>query len=90
MLSKAQGERFKIIAENTPQMNKALQVLFQYILNGRLHLKDRHMKKLKPHRNFIRNVADAKLTAINRKLQTGGSIFQKILTTVLPLLAAIL
>jgi len=90
MLSKARGERFKMIAENTPQMNRALQILFNYILKGRLKLKDRHIKKLKPHKKFIRNVAKAKLSTINRKVQTGGSIFQQILTTVVPLLAAIL
>lgn len=90
MLSKARGERFKIITENTPRMNKAIQILFKYILNERLNLKERHIKKLKPHRKFIRNVANAKLSTINRKVQTGGSIFQQILTTVVPLLAAIL
>ena len=90
MLSKAKGQRFKIIMENTPEMVKAIQVLFRYILNSRLKLQDKHVNKLKPHRNYIRKIARASHKAIKRTVQTGGSIFSEILSTVLPLIPALL
>ena len=90
MLSKAKGQRFKIIMENTPEMVKAIQVLFRYILNGRLKLQDKHVNKLKPHRNYIRKIARGSHKTIKRTVQTGGSIFSKILSTVLPLIPALL
>ena len=64
MLSKAKGQRFKIIMENTPEMVKAIQVLFRYILNSRLKLQDKHVNKLKPHKNYIRKIARASHKAI--------------------------
>ena len=90
MLSKAKGQRFNIIMENTPAIAKAIQILFQYILNGRLKLQDRHVKKLKPNRVYIRKIATGRHSAIKRSVQTGGSIFSTILTTVLPLIPTLL
>ena len=91
MLSKAKGKNFKILLGNTPDiMIKALKVLFRYILNGTLKLQDKHLKKLKPHRNFIRRIARSPHKTIKTTVQKGGSILQTILNTVLPLLPALL
>ncbi len=90
MLSRAKGKNFKILLGNTPDMMKALKVLFQYILNGRLRMQDNHVRKLKPHRNFIRRIARSPHKSIKTKVQKGGSILQTILNTVLPLLPALL
>ena len=90
MLSKAKGKNFKILIGNTPDMAKALKVLFRYILNGRIKMQDKHVKKLKPHRNFIRKIARSPQKTIKTTIQKGGSILQTILNTVLPLLPALL
>lgn len=90
MLSKAKGRNVDVILNNTPDMTKALKVLFRYILNGSLKLKNKHIKKLKSHRNFIRKIANGRHKAIKTTIQKGGSILQTILNTVLPLLPALL
>ena len=90
MLSKAKGKNFKIILGNTPDMAKALKVLFQYILSGALKLQNKHVRKLKPHRNFIRKIAQSPHKTIKATVQKGGSIFQTILNAVLPLIPALL
>lgn len=90
MLSRAKGKNFKILLGNTPDMAKALKVLFQYILSGRLRMQDKHVRKLKPHRNFIRRIAQSPHKTIKTTVQKGGSILQTILNTVLPLLPALL
>ena len=90
LLSKAKRKNLIIILKNTPKMLKAIKVLCRYILNGTIRLENKHVKKLKPHRKFIKNLADGSHKAINTKIQKGGSIFQSILRTVLPLISAIL
>jgi hypothetical protein len=90
MVSKAKGERFKIIMENTAQMIKVIQILFRHILNGRIKLREKHIKKLKPHKKFIRRIASGSHKTIKPVVQKGGSILQAILRTVLPLLPALL
>lgn len=90
MLSKAKGKNFSIIVKNTPDMAKALKVLCRYILNGTIKLQDKHVKKLKPHRKFVRKVANSSHNTIKTTVQKGGSILQTILSTVLPLLPALL
>ena len=90
MISKAKGKNFKILLGNTPDVAKALKVLFQYILSGRLKMQDIHVKKLKPHRKFIRKIAQSPHKSIKTVVQKGGSILQTILNTVLPLLPALL
>ena len=90
MISKTKGKNFKILLGNTPDVGKALKVLFQYILNGRLKMQDNHVKKLKRHRNFIRKIAQSSQKTIKTAVQKGGSILQTILNIVLPLLPALL
>ena len=90
MLSKAKGRRFSIILNNTPDITKALRVLFRYVLNGTLKLQDNHLKKLKRHRNFVRKVAEGSDATIKRHVQRGGNILKSILNTVLPLLPMLL
>ena len=90
LLSKAKVEKYSIIVNNTPNMAKALKVLCRYILNGTIQLKPSHVKKLKPHRNFIRKIARSPDKAIKATVQNGGNILQNILSTVLPLIPALL
>ena len=90
MLSKAKRNNAVIILKNTPDMHKAIKALCRYILNGTLRLEKKHVKKLKPHRKFIKSLAKGTNKSINTKVQKGGSIFQTILKTVLPLIPAIL
>ena len=90
MLSRVKGKNFKILLGNTPDMSKALHVLFRYILNGTLKLQAKHVRKLKPHRKFIRKIAQSPRKTIKTTVQKGGSILQTILNTVLPLLPALL
>ena len=90
MLSKAKGKNFNIIVKNTPDMAKAIKVLCRYILNGTLKLGEKHVKKLKPHRKFIRKIVNSGHKAIKTHVQKGGNIIQSILNTVLPLIPALL
>ena len=90
MLSKTKRKNMIIILKNTPNIHKAIKVLCRYILNGTLSLEQKHTKKLKPHRKFIKSMADGTHKSINTRIQKGGSIFQTILKTVLPLIPAIL
>lgn len=90
LLSKTKRKNLIVILKNTPELHKAIKVLFRYILNGTIQLEKKHVKKLKPHRKFIKALADGTHKAINTKIQKGGSIFQTILKTVLPLIPAIL
>lgn len=90
ILSKAKGENYKVLIKNTPDMAKVLKVLCRYILNGTIKMQDKHVKKLKPHRKFIRKIASSAHSTIKTKVQKGGSILQTILNVVLPLLPALL
>lgn len=90
LLSRASKKNFVVILKNTPGMAKAIKHLFRYVLNGSLQLENKHVKKLKPHRRFIKRIAESPDKSINTKVQKGGSIFQSILKTVLPLLPALL
>ena len=90
MLAKARGRKFHVIFNNTPDIVKAVKVLFRYILNGTLNLNDKHVRKLKPHRNFVRKIANANHKTIKTHVQKGGNILQSVLSTVLPLLPMLL
>ena len=90
MLSKAKGRKFHVIVNNTPDMLKAIKVLCRYVLNGTLKLNDTHLKKLKPHRSFVRKIANSNHKTIKRHIQKGGNILQSVLNTVLPLLPMLL
>ena len=90
MLAKTKKKNIPVILKNTPAMHKAVKVLSRYILNGTLPLKNKHVMKLKPHRKFIKSLADGTHRTINTQIQKGGSIFQTILKTVLPLIPVLL
>ena len=90
MLSRAKKEHFKIVIDNTPALLTALKHLCGYILNGQIKLERKHIQKLKPHRRFIRKMATSKHSSIKATVQRGGSILKTILSTVLPLLPALL
>ena len=77
---------FNIILKNTPSLVKAIQFLFRYILNGTLKMKTHHIKKLRPHKKYIRKVAHGRESVVQR----GGSILQTILSIAVPLINNIL
>ena len=88
LLSSASDENYKRIVDNTPSMVPAIKSLFRNILNGKLKLGKHHINKLRPHKELIRRIAHGK--HIKEHIQTGGNILQSILTTVLPIVAALL
>ena len=90
MLSKARGKNFNIILNNTPNIMRAVKILFRYILNGSLNPKPHHVKKLKPHRKLIRKIAHGGLKEGKVAVQKGGSIIKTILSTIVPLIPALL
>ena len=90
MLSKAKGDKFKTILNNTPSMMRAIQTLFKHMLKNSMGMVTNHIEVFHPHRNFIRKIANGPIKSIKPVIQKGGSIFQTILSTVLPLLAAII
>ena len=90
ILQKSRGKHLETIMNNTPSIVKAIKTLFKYILNNTLKMSQKHIKKLKIHRQFIRKIAHGTHKAIKPAIQKGGSIFTTILSTVLPLLTAII
>ena len=77
---------FNIALKNTPSLVKAIKYVFRYILNGTLKMKPHHIKKLRPHKKYIRKVAHGRESVV----QKGGSILQTILSIVVPLIKNIL
>ena len=90
MLSKTRGKRFDVVLKNTPNIRKAIKVLFRYVLNGSLKLKKHHISKLAPHKNFIREIAHGGLKKNRPVVQKGGSIIKQILSVIVPLIPALL
>ncbi|MCP4458876.1 MAG: hypothetical protein GY816_12770 [Cytophagales bacterium] len=88
MLSKQRGEKFNTILNDNPSLAKAIKVLFRYILDGTLKMKPHHVKKLKPHKHYIRKIANKPQGKLI--VQKGGSILATILSTIVPLIPAIL
>ena len=72
------------------QHTKLIKTICKCILDGRITLEPHHITKIKPHRKFIRNVAHANLNVAKKHIQTGGSILQTVLETVLPILPELL
>ena len=72
------------------QHTKLIKTICKCILDGRIPLEPLHITKIKPHRKFIRNVAYNNLNVAKKHIQTGGSILQTVLKTVLPILSKLL
>ena len=90
MIERASGDNYRRIIDNTPSMIKAIKKLCQLILNGNLRLDKNRIKKLKRHRNIIRKVAHKPHADIKGTIQTGGNILKSIISTVLPLITALI
>ena len=88
MLSKQRGEKFNTILNDNPSLSKAIKVLFRYILDGTLKMKPHHKQKLKPHKHYIRKIANKPQGKLI--VQKGGSILATIFSTIVPLIPAIL
>ena len=69
LLSQTKASNYGIIIKNTPDMAKALKILCRYILNGTIKLQDKHVKRLKPHRKFIRRISASSHKAIKTKVE---------------------
>ena len=88
MVSNSTRRNFDAALRNTPSLATAIKVLFSYILDGTLKMKPHHVKKLKPHRDYIRKIAhEPRGKAV---VQKGGSLLGTILSTIVPLIPAIL
>lgn len=90
LLSKAKKGHYKIIIDNTPSLPQIIKHLAKYILNGTIKLERKHVMKLKPHKKLIRKLSSGSKTTIKAAVQKGGSIFQTILKTILPLLPTLM
>ena len=88
MASNSTRRNFDAALRNTPSLATAIKVLFSYILDGTLRMKPHHVKKLKPHRRFIRKIAHGPRG--ESVVQKGGSLLGTILSTIVPLIPAIL
>ena len=88
ILSNSSRRNSDVALKNTPSLAKAIKVLFRYILDGTLKMKPHHVEKLKPHRNYIREIAHGPQG--KAVVQEGGSILGTILNIAVPLIGAIL
>ena len=69
---------------------KLVKTICKCILDGRIPLEPPHIAKIKPHREVIRNVAHDNINVAKKHIQTGGSILQTVLETVLSILSELL
>ncbi len=88
MVTNSTRRNFNVALRNTPSLTKAITVLFRYILDGTLKMKPRHKQMLKPHRHYIRKIANKPRREL--VVQKGGSLLATIFSTILPLIPAIL
>ncbi len=88
IISNAKRHNLDVALKNAPSLAKAIKLLFQYILNGNLEIKSHHVRKLKPHKNYIRRIAYGRRG--ESVVQKGGSILGTILEIVVPLIKNIL
>ena len=88
MVTSSTRRNFNVALRNNPSLAKAIKVLFRYILDGTLKMKPRHKQKLKPHKHYIRKIAYKPRGEL--VVQKGGSILATILSTIVPLIPAIL
>ena len=82
-----------VVINNSP--NKFLHVirtLAKFALDGTIPLEKHHVKKLQRHKKLIRDVAKSRSGYQTKKVvkQKGGSFFQTVLTTLLPLIPMLL
>ena len=81
----------KTILKNAPtDLFKVLDLIFKLLDNQKLALSKKRELQIKPHRKLIRSTSKLTPTSIKTKMvrQTGGSL-PKILSTVLPIIGAI-
>ncbi len=88
MVTNSTRRNFNVALRNNPSLAKAIKVLFRYILDGTLKMKPHHKQKLKPHKHYIRKIANKPQGKLI--VQKGGSILATILSTIVPLIPAIL
>jgi hypothetical protein len=82
-----------VIVNNSP--NKFLHVirtLAKFTLDGTIPLEKHHVKKLRRHKQIIRDVAKSRSARQTKEVvrQKGGSFFKTVLSTLLPLIPMIL
>ena len=85
-------KKAQTIINNSP--NKFLHVIrtiAKFILDGTIPLEKHHVKKLRKHRQVIRGVAKSRgLKTRKAVIQKGGSFFQTVLSTILPMIPMLL
>ena len=90
MLAKAKKQNFNIILKNTPRIAQVIKTLFKLLLNPKGPMEEKHIKKLRRHKVFMRKVAQSSNKALIPTVQKGGSIFKTILGVALPLLGSLI
>ena len=83
-------DRKKIFKNAPNDLFKVLDLIFKLLENQKLTLSKKRELEIKPHRKLIRSTSKLTPTSIKTKMvrQTGGSL-PKILSTVLPIIGAI-
>ena len=85
------AKKAQVIINSSP--NKFLHVirtLAKFVLNGTIPLEKHHVKKLRRHKQVIRDVAKSKGLHTRKVVkQKGGSFFKTVLNTLLPLIPMI-
>lgn len=85
-------KKAQVIINNSPNtFLKVIRTLAKFVLNGTIPLEKHHVKKLRRHKQVIRDVAKSKGLHTRKVVkQKGGSFFKTILSTLLPLIPMIL
>ena len=83
-------DRKKILTNAPSELFRVLLLIFKLLEDNKLNLSNRHKMEIKPHKRLIKSSSKLNHQGIKRKLsaQHGGSL-PKILSTILPILGAV-
>ena len=89
-LKNSKTRKSKLIIDNAPStLFNLIKSICKYVLTGKLRLNKNHVKKLKKHKQLIRNISRGDHKTVKRHIQKGSGI-KNILTTILPILTSII
>ena len=85
-------KKAQIIINNSPEkFLHVIRTVAKFVLDGTIPLEEHHTKKLKRHKQVIRDVAKSRGNHTKSVVkQRGGSFFKTVLNTLLPLIPMIL
>ena len=89
-LKNSKNKKSKLIIDNAPPtLFNLIKSICKYVLTGKLRLGKHHVKKLKKHKQLIRNISRGDHKTIKKHVQKGSGI-KNILTTLLPILTSVI